>query len=398
MKKRLFLLFTAFIFVSAAFSAPKNASSKTIDYIKGNIAEKTAAVRDASGEEGLFLSKKALEFAIENKEYLGNDRELDGLVISAILSIPDDYFSSENHKSQGQAFLDSFTEVFQKFSDSQTVQIAVIQKYVQLKNRIETKSFTALLNAYIQKLNPASQNDAAIIKALINAFEALGDRESFVILYNFWNNKRYASFYDDIEKSLVSLSEISINEIIQIIHSKDINQLCKVFALVQKNSRISKNLICEIAENALAESILLVDSTSKYTNEVSSLQRQSLEILESNSWTRASSIAIDYMRFCKKLYDSSVIDEKYFAFVIASMSNISPIESVNQLCAFLEEFNNRKEKDEKVSDAVVKAVIDTLGAIGNKSAFDYLLAVTYLSYSDEVLSAARDALAGLRWQ
>ena len=64
----------------------------------------------------------------------------------------------------------------------------------------------------------------------------------------------------------------------------------------------------------------------------------------------------------------------------------------------LEEFNNKKEKDEKLSIPVVKAVINTLGAIGNKTAFDYLLAVTYLSYPDEVLSAAREALAGLRWQ
>lgn len=396
MKKSFFLL-TLLVFSNAFFSAQKKTSSKTVDYLKGNITEKTAAVRDSSGEEGLFLSKMALEFAIENKAYLGNDRDLDGLVISAILSIPDDYFSSAN-AALNQDILNSYIEIFQKFSDSQTVQIAVIQKFVQLRNRIETKNFTGMLNAYIQKLNPSSQNDAAIIRAVINSFESLGDRESFVLLYNFWNNKRYASFYDDIEKALVSLSEISINEIIQIIHSKDLNQICKVFALVQKNSKISKNLLCEIAENALAESILLVDSTSKYTGEVRDLQSQALAILEENSWTRASAIAIDYMSFCKKLYDNSLVDEKFFAGVITSMSNISPIESVTQLCAFLEEFNGRKEKDEKVSDAVVKAVIETLGAIGNKSAFDYLLAVTYLSYSDEVLSAARDALAGLRWQ
>ncbi|EID83995.1 hypothetical protein MSI_25880 [Treponema sp. JC4] len=148
----------------------------------------------------------------------------------------------------------------------------------------------------------------------------------------------------------------------------------------------------------MSETILLVDSASKFTNEVDNLQSQCLSILEENKWTRASSIAIDYLRFCKKMFDNGVIKEEYFSRVISSMAEISPIESVNTLCALLEEFNNKKEKDEKLSISVVKAVINTLGAIGNKTAFDYLLAVTYLSYPDEVLSAAREALAGLRWQ
>ena len=50
-----------------------------------------------------------------------------------------------------------------------------------------------------------------------------------------------------------------------------------------------------------------------------------------------------------------------------------------------------------VSIHVVEAVIKTLGAIGNKSAFDSLLGVTYLNYPESVLSAAREALAGLKW-
>ena len=98
------------------------------------------------------------------------------------------------------------------------------------------------------------------------------------------------------------------------------------------------------------------------------------------------------------MFDNNVIDEDSFAKVITSMADISPIDSVNTLCSLLEEYNNRKEKNEKVPDSVVRAVINTLGAIGNKSAFDYLLAVTYLSYPEEVLAAAREALAGLRWQ
>ena len=379
------------------FTGTINAAAKTSctkDFIKGNITDKTSAVREANGEEGIWLSTKALEFALENKQYIGTDRDLDGLVISAILSIPADYFSK--YPQQAAILMKYFIDIFKGFNDSSTVQIAVLQKITAIKDKTDIKNFTAILNEYIQNVNPGA--DSSLIKAVINTLEITGNRDSFVILYNLWNNKRFSAFYEDIEKALINLSAFSVNEIIQIIRSKDITQTCKVFALTQKNSKISKNLLCEISEISLSETILLVDSASKFTNEVNNLQSQCLSILEENKWTRASSISIDYLRFCKKMFDNGVITEEYFSRVISSMAEISPIESVNTLCALLEEFNNKKEKDEKLSIPVVKAVINTLGAIGNKTAFDYLLAVTYLSYPDEVLSAAREALAGLRWQ
>ncbi len=358
------------------FTGTINAAAKTSctkDFIKGNITDKTSAVREANGEEGIWLSTKALEFALENKQYIGTDRDLDGLVISAILSIPADYFSK--YPQQAAILMKYFIDIFKGFNDSSTVQIAVLQKITAIKDKTDIKNFTAILNEYIQNVNPGA--DSSLIKAVINTLEITGNRDSFVILYNLWNNKRFSAFYEDIEKALINLSAFSVNEIIQIIRSKDITQTCKVFALTQKNSKISKNLLCEISEISLSETILLVDSASKFTNEVNNLQSQCLSILEENKWTRASSIAIDYLRFCKKMFDNGVITEEYFSRVISSM---------------------KKEKDEKLSIPVVKAVINTLGAIGNKTAFDYLLAVTYLSYPDEVLSAAREALAGLRWQ
>lgn len=392
MKKTIFALAILLLSFNSITAAQK--SSKTVDFIKGNLADKTQAVRDASGEEGIWLSAKALEFALENKTYIGTDRDLDGLVISSILSIPTDLFSKDSAKST--SFINSFAEVFKNFSDSSTVQIAVLQKILLIKDKTDVSAFTGLLNNYIQNVN--SNADSGVIKAVLNALESIGNRDSFVILYNLWNNKRFSAYYDDIEKALVSLSALSVNEIIQICRSKDIAQICKVFALVQKNTKISKNFLCEISEISLSETILLVDSSSKYTNEVDSLQSQCLKILEENKWTRASSIAIDYLRFCKKMFDNGSIKEDYFASVISSMAEISPIESVSPLCSLMEEFNGKKEKNEKISIPAVKAVINTLGAIGNKTAFDYLLAVTYLSYPEDVLSAAREALAGLRWQ
>lgn len=56
-----------------------------------------------------------------------------------------------------------------------------------------------------------------------------------------------------------------------------------------------------------------------------------------------------------------------------------------------------EEKSSDVSENLVLAIIKSLGAIGDKNAFDALLGVTYFEYSDSVIAAARDALAKLKW-
>jgi len=71
----LFLTFNAFT------------QSQKIRFIKGNISDKTSAVREASGDEALWLAKQSISFALENKELLQNDRDLEGLVVAAIFSI-----------------------------------------------------------------------------------------------------------------------------------------------------------------------------------------------------------------------------------------------------------------------------------------------------------------------
>ena len=64
---------------------------------------------------------------------------------------------------------------------------------------------------------------------------------------------------------------------------------------------------------------------------------------------------------------------------------------------YLVELNSRVEQNQEYSEQIALAVVNTLGAIGDKAAFDSLLSVTYLTYPESVLAAARNALAKLKW-
>ena len=390
MKKTLSL-----IFIFSAVISAYTQSSKT-KFIKGNIAEKTAAVREAGDSEAEWISEEAVSFCLENKEFLGNDRDLDGLAVAAILS-----YSPESVRRQSDAkkqkLTDNFISLFTNFNKSSTVQIAVISRIVALKDSISTVSFTALLNSYL-KTTDIKTTDSGVFKASVGALESIGNEESFKLLYGFLNDNSYSAYKKEIEKTTVALIPNAMPEVIELIKDSDSKKISSIFALVQENSEISKKNLCEIAENVLTKSILLVDNSSGTSAENIKLQLTALNILSENNWTLASASALSYFELTKKLYENKDMSEDQFKTVIISLRNIAPLDAVSPLISYLEELNGRTEKGSPAASEIMLAVINTLGAIGDKAAFDSLLAVTYLNYEESVLTAAREALSGLRWQ
>ena len=390
MKKILSLIFL-FTLIASAY-----AQTSKIKFIKGNITEKTAAVREAKDSEAEWITEEAIAFCLENKEILGNDRDLDGLAVAAILSYSPDKIKKQSD-AQKQKITDNLISLFTEFNKSSTVQIAVISKALSLKDSLSTLPFTALINSYL-KTTDVSRADSGVFKASVSALETIGNSESFKILYGFLNNNAYSAYQKEIEKSTIAIIPNAMDEVIGILKGADFNKISSVFDLVQKSSQISKKNLCEIAENMLSESILLIDNSSGTSAENIKFQLTVLNILSDNNWTRASSLALTYFDISKKLYENQNMNEEQFKTVITSLRNIAPLDAVSPLIAYLEELNSLTEKGSPVSSEITLAVINTLGAIGDKAAFDSLLAVTYLNYEESVLTAARDALSGLRWQ
>lgn len=393
MKKITFLFI---LFFQVFFLCAQNADNeKLIKFIKGNISEKTSAVREASGSESILLALKAIDFSLENKDILGNDRELEGLAVAAVLSISPDYIKNAND-SQKAIIVSQFINLFNKFSASNTVAIATLTKYSSLFEYLQDRQFVETLNFFL-KSQEIKKIDESVMKSVLNTLQLIGNSDTFLILYDIFDDKAYAHIKNEIENTLVSLAFISQNEIIGLLETADVKDLSQIFKIIKKNSKISKNYVCDVSEKVIAKSILLLGSSSFVSQDDILVQLEALNNLSDNKWTRASLTAVSYFQFAKKIYNQNLMTENQFESVINCLCNVSPVDAVNPLTAYLEELNRQKENETDVSSAIVLSVIKTLGAIGDKSAFDSLLAVTYLDYDESILSAARKALSGLRW-
>lgn len=393
MFKKNFLLIL-FVLFSISLYAQNN--SYTIQYLKGNITDKTRAIKESTGSESDYLVNRAIEYALENKELLGTDRDLDALVVAAVLSISDDYLKNINDEEKVK-FSEKLYNLYSNFEDSNTVEIAILTKLESIKDLLPIDKFVNNLNNKLKNEN-MNDMDPSFLKTTLSSLEKIGNTESFIILYYFYSADKYPKFEEEIEKTLITLSPNAMNEILGFIKEADSNQLKRIYSLTTKTQKLSKNNVCIIAENLLNRSILLMGDSSKILPEDIDLQITCLKILADNKWTRASDIVLSYFQITKSLYKINSIKDEDFTFVISSLSSITPLKAVSPLTSYLEELNGRKENGEEVSSSVILSLINTLGAIGDKAAFDSLLAVTYLSYEEAILSAARQALSGLRWQ
>lgn len=393
MFKKSFLLIL-FVLFSISLYAQNN--SYTIQYLKGNITDKTRAIKESTGSESDYLVNRAIEYALENKELLGTDRDLDALVVAAVLSISDDYLKNINDEEKVK-FSEKLYNLYSNFEDSNTVEIAILTKLESIKDLLPIDKFVNNLNNKLKNEN-MNDMDQSFLKTTLSSLEKIGNTESFIILYYFYSADKYPKFEEEIEKTLITLSPNAMNEILGFIKEADSNQLKRIYSLTTKTQKLSKNNVCIIAENLLNRSILLMGDSSKILPEDIDLQITCLKILADNKWTRASDIVLSYFQITKSLYKINSIKDEDFTFVISSLSSITPLKAVSPLTSYLEELNGRKENGEEVSSSVILSLINTLGAIGDKAAFDSLLAVTYLSYEEAILSAARQALSGLRWQ
>lgn len=387
MKKSIFILALAFVF---------NLYAETSDFeksfIKGNIQDKTRAVKEASDEEGDRLAKKGIYFILENKEIARSDRDFSALAVASLFKL------SKDEKILGKNFpsaTENLIQLFEVFED-ETVRIAVLDKFENVSNSKSFFKVQNLMNGYLKELDANSQN-SAVTKKVIELVGKTGNEESFLIVYRLWKEKKYPEFSPEIQNSLLRLSYANITESIKLISSSSIEEIGEFFGLINNSSEIPLNFKAEIAENALLATIHYMEDKSEKNAVTAGLQLKLLKAISDANWTRGAGLSVRFFAIAKDEYKNSCLNDEQFIQVIECIAKLSSPDAAQTISAYLAEINSETEKNNFSAQNVVLAVINSLGALGDKTAFDNLLYVTYLNYPEDVKTAARNSLAKLKW-
>lgn len=373
--------------LTASLAWTQMATEAQKQFIKGNLSEKTAAIREAAGEDAPLLSQAGLDFAILNKPLLGNDRELSALAAASVFALPITALSQKQADSLSEKLAHIFT-----LYDDETVRIAVLEKLAPVSAQYQSPKAVALVNDYLQ-----TAKESETTKAAVRTAGTVGDSKTFEIIYGAWKNERWPSLKAETEGALIDLSERSIADAVRAISAADIAETYRFFSLLTNSEKKSQNFKAEIAENALSKAIYTTEDLSGSMGDTINLQMDAVKVISDSHWVRASKLVIRYFSLAREEYEANVLKEDKFTDVISCMSQLASSDTAQTLSSYLADLNRNVEKKDMPAKPVVLAVISALGALGDKSAFDNLLYVTYLSYPQDVIAAARSSLAKLKW-
>ena len=351
-----------------------------IDYVKGSIEDKVSAVKQSALLGDYTLNVRAIDFYIENKELLEQDEELKKLLLESVKTLGPAYSGDVSSK---------LCRIFKENSDSE-VRKAVIEKF----SDYSSANSVSLVNSYLseQIKNNAPADD--VVLASVKYLQLKGNVTSFRLIFVADILGMWEEHSSELAQAWGPLANNSENEVLQVLQTSSFDQKLLILRALQKNPYVSKKIRSEVAENALSEAIYNIGETSDVIIE---LQKESLEVISASQWTRAASLATDYFSVARTEYENGHMTAEDFASVITNVAAIASDETGRVLSEYLDFLNKSKEFSNAPVEAVVLSVINALGGLGDKTAFDYLLYVTYLDYSPEVITAARNALAKLKW-
>ena len=372
------------------------APQQYIDFVTGSVADKTKllsniSISDDTPELVVAIPEEALEFVQDKVPLLGTGSGMKELALAAIPVL--------QVTSQRQGAL--LWNIFVLFDDSQ-IKVAVLDalSVAVSKNKRLVSPYLEGIHTFVAESTATDSDSLASSIAAIKLLGLMADPNSFEILFRLMNSKVSPELNQAIESSLALVIPSAQPTLLRHI-SQDYYSMAEkygLFLIVQKNDKISSLFKAELAEKALSATIIKTEDVSKMAPEALSLQLAAVQQIDESDWTRAASIVAEYFVQAQQQFNLGLITREQFLGVVTCLEGLATSHSVSALVNYLGVLNTAAaQKVSSVDEEVLLAVIESLGALGDKAAFDNLLYVTYLPYPETITTAARTALAGLKW-
>ena len=360
------------------------------EFISAGIDVKAVILRSLSQSDDKSLIpvyQDAVEYVKSSYAILQNDDRLLSIGIIAVTKLGE---LNELKASASIRYLFSTVE-------NEDFQIACLKSLSKLVQK--DSAFTDYLNSlYDSGLSDLLSGKASNVNLLRVYAEALGnfaDPSSFDVLIKTLFYPVNDGLKDTVKTALNNISFNYFDEILAKTMQKNIQYIWTLYLLAKENKRIEGPELGRISELVIDYGLKNLKGADLESSE--NLVEETLPVLSALKWSKASSQVNKFFYYAQGLRKTSPGSDELLIKIIDCMGNLSTIECSQNLSIFLGVLNSETEKTKQYSEPLVLSVITALRKLGDKTAFDYLLYVEYLNYSETVKQASRNAIEELKW-
>ena len=360
------------------------------DFISAGIDVKAVILRSLSQSDDKSLIpiyQDAVEYVKTSYAILQNDDRLLNIGIIAVTKLGE---LNELKASASIRYLFSTVE-------NEDFQIACLKSLSKLVQK--DSAFTDYLNSlYDSGLSDLLSGKASNVNLLRVYAEALGnfaDPSSFDVLIKTLFYPVNDGLKDTVKTALNNISFNYFDEILAKTMQRNIQYIWTLYLLAKENKRIEGPELGRISELVIDYGLKNLKGADLESSE--NLIEETLPVLSALKWSKASSQVNKFFYYAQGLRKTSLRGDELLIKIIDCMGNLGTIECSQNLSIFLGVLNSETEKTKQYSEPLVLSVITALRKLGDKTAFDYLLYVEYLNYSETVKQASRNAIEELKW-
>ena len=360
------------------------------NFVIGNLTTKIQVLQKAATVESVemgALYSQSLNFVIDNIDIFENDSVIREL---AILSVR--LLGLSNYVDSRAALWELFT-----IEDHPSVRIEVMNTLGELSPSDPdiAEKLNKWLSAQNSLFNAGRTVDLGVISETVVSLGRIGESTSFPVLFS----ASIVGYSDDVSRrareALYEIEGDFRDLILRVLEENSIREKLEAFRIAMSNEGLSDADKGTIAAQSLKKGLYFDAETDVEKDIMRELRYESVEILTEQNWSASTIDMIEHFDILLQEQTLGFAKDPQIIDAITGLGSMGTHEAAGRLALYLNVLSSDVENDKPVSDPVALAVIENLGRLGDKEAFDSLLFVGFLNYSDEVRKAADDALKKL---
>jgi len=398
--KRIYCVLFFILMSSNVFS--ENMQVYLQNFIKADLTGKTELLYNVSMNNSLKaqlgsispLYEYALQFVLDNYAQIGDIQDMDLIIRISLLGIVQEYNFGKIDITNLYNIQNILWKLFIEYPGSNTCADIVITLGKTGKGN---RALISGLNNFLTEKNTLFKRgetvDYLLLSACISAIMELGDSSFYPVLFSVicsgYPEVITMEAYGALEVIPGNLSRFLQN----VIEQNPPDEKFLAFKAVMNSEKLTVSERGRLAEAALSQSLI----SSEENVDLNAMRYASILALSNLRWTRANALAIRHYYRVQADYIQNIVPKDRLLEAIMCLGAVGNSDAALALCLQLGLINVRTQNSGAYDHEITLAVVQALGSIGDNAAFDHLLSVVNLPYTDYIVAAAREAITRLKW-